>query len=68
MVGSRGVGARGGVSVGDYAAIAGESLFSGDKTLGGFDAPDSNAIQFSFRPNWSDDLKVIACEFDARDL
>lgn len=62
------VGALAGETDGDYSAIPVESLFIGDKTLGGFDAPDSNAIQFSFRPNWSDDLKVIACEFDARDL
>lgn len=62
------VGALSGETDGDYMPIPVESLFIGDKTLGGFDAPDSNAIQFSFRPNWSDDLKVIACEFDARDL
>lgn len=62
------VGALAGETEGDYSAIPVESLFIGDKTLGGFDAPDSNAIQFSFRPNWSDDLKVVACEFDARDL
>ena len=62
------VGALAGEAEGEYSAIPVESLFIGDKTLGGFDAPDSNAIQFSFRPNWSDDLNVIACEFDARDL
>lgn len=62
------VGALAGETEGDYSAIPVESLFIGDKTLGGFDAPDSNGIQFSFRPNWSDDLKVVACEFDARDL
>lgn len=62
------VGAVAGDEDGDYSPIPVESLFIGDKTLGGFDAPDSNAIQFSFRPNWSDDLKVVACEFDARDL
>ena len=26
----------------------------------GYEAPDSNAIQWSFLPNWSDDLKLIA--------
>jgi major protein 2 len=36
------------------------SLFIGDKTLGGFEAPDSNAIQWAFLPNWSDNLVVIA--------
>lgn len=35
------------------------SLFIGDKTLGGFEAPDSNAIQWAFLPNWSDDLAII---------
>lgn len=35
------------------------SLFIGDKTLGGFEAPDSNAIQWTFLPNWSDDLAII---------
>lgn len=38
------------------------SLFIGDKTLGGLEAPDSNAIQWSFLPNWSDDLVIIAPE------
>lgn len=38
------------------------SLFIGDKTLGGFEAPDSNAIQWSFLPNWSDDLVILAPE------
>lgn len=62
------VGAVAGTTDGDYSPIPIESLFIGDKTLGGFEAPDSNAIQFNFRPNWSDDVKVIACEFDARTL
>lgn len=38
------------------------SLFIGDKTLGGFEAPDSNAIQWMFLPNWSDDLAIIVPE------
>lgn len=38
------------------------SLFIGDKTLGGFEAPDSNAIQWTFLPNWSDDLAIIIPE------
>lgn len=62
------VGALAGETTDDYKPIPVEALFVGDKTLGGYEAPDSNAIQFSFRPNWSDDLQVIACEFDARDL
>lgn len=62
------VGAIAGETSGEYMPIPIESLFIGDKTLGGFEAPDSNAISFSFRPNWSDDVKVIACDFNARDL
>lgn len=42
-----------------YYPIPIRSLFIGDKTLGGFEAPDSNAIQWSFLPNWSDDLAII---------
>lgn len=40
------------------------ALFIGDKTLGGLEAPDGNAIQWSFLPNWSDDLVIIAPEFN----
>ena len=40
------------------------ALFIGDKTLGGLEAPDSNSIQWSFLPNWSDDLVIIAPEFN----
>lgn len=38
------------------------SLFIGDKTLGGNEAPDSNNIQWVFLPNWSDDLAIIVPE------
>ena len=34
------------------------SLFIGDKAHGGLEAPDSNAIQFTFLPNYSDQLKI----------
>ena len=34
------------------------SLFIGDKSHGGLEAPDSNAIQFAFLPNYSDDLSI----------
>lgn len=34
------------------------SLFIGDKAHGGLEAPDSNPIQFSFLPNYSDDLTI----------
>ena len=38
------------------------SLFIGDKTLGGYEAPDSNNNQWAFLPNWSDDLAIIVPE------
>ncbi len=34
-------------------------LFVGDKKLGGFDNPDSNAVEFSLLPNWSDKMVVL---------
>lgn len=42
-----------------YYPIPIRSLFIGDKTLGGYEAPDSNNIQWAFLPNWSDDLAII---------
>lgn len=49
---------------GKYYPIPIRSLFIGDKTLGGLEAPDSNAIQWSFLPNWSDDLVIVAPAFN----
>lgn len=37
-------------------------LFIGDKNLGGFEEPDSNAIEWSFFPNWSDRLVIIKAD------
>lgn len=45
-----------------YYPIPIRSLFVGDKTLGGLDAPDNNAIQWSFLPNWSDNLAIVTPE------
>lgn len=45
-----------------YYPIPIRSLFIGDKTLGGLEAPDSNAVQWSFLPNWSDDLAILTPE------
>lgn len=53
------IGAIKGSADGVYYPIPIRSLFIGDKTLGGLEAPDSNAIQWSFLPNWSDDLAII---------
>lgn len=43
----------------DYSPIPIRSLFIGDKTHGGLEAPDSNAIQFTFLPNYSDNLAIV---------
>lgn len=53
------IGALQGQKASTYSPIPIRSLFIGDKTLGGFEAPDSNAIQWAFLPNWSDDLAII---------
>lgn len=45
-----------------YYPIPIRSLFIGDKTLGGYETPDSNNIQWAFLPNWSDDLAIVAPE------
>ena len=47
-----------------YYPIPIRSLFIGDKTLGGLEAPDSNAIQWSFLPNWSDNLVIVSPDFN----
>lgn len=46
-----------------------QSLFIGDKIHGGFEQPDSNSIQFSFAPNYSDALRIITPrDFNPLDL
>ena len=47
-----------------YYPIPIRSLFIGDKTHGGLEAPDSNSIQWAFLPNYSDDLVIIAPDFN----
>lgn len=42
-----------------YMPIPVGKFFVGDKKLGGFEEPDSNTIEWSFFPNWSDDLVII---------
>ena len=43
----------------EYMPIPIRSLFIGDKSHGGLEAPDNNAIQWSFLPNYSDDLAIV---------
>ena len=45
-----------------YMPIPIGKLFVGDKKLGGFEEPDSNTIEWSFFPNWSDNLYIIKRE------
>lgn len=46
----------------EYKPIPIGKLFIGDKNLGGFEEPDSNAIEWSFFPNWSDNFYIIKRE------
>lgn len=43
----------------NYSPIPIGKFFVGDKKLGGFEEPDSNTIEWSFFPNWSDNLVII---------
>lgn len=45
-----------------YMPIPIGKLFVGDKKLGGFEEPDSNTIEWSFFPNWSDNFTIIKRE------
>lgn len=51
-------------TAGIYYPIPIRSLFIGDKSHGGLEAPDSNAIQWAFLPNYSDDLVIISADFN----
>ena len=44
----------------EYLPIPIRSLFIGDKSHGGLEAPDNNAISWSFLPNYSDDLAIVS--------
>ena len=44
----------------EYLPIPIRALFIGDKIHGGLEAPDSNAISWSFLPNYSDNLGIVA--------
>lgn len=56
----------GALSAIEYYPIPVSSLFVGDKAFGGLDNPDTNAIEWSWKPGWSDDFTVVAPDdFDA---
>lgn len=39
-----------------------KAFFVGDKTHGGIDTPDANVIQWSFVPNYSDNIKIFTID------
>lgn len=43
----------------EFYPIPIRALFIGDRDLGGLEEPDTVSIQFSFLPNWSDQLHVV---------
>lgn len=45
-----------------YLPIPINGLFIGDKKFGGFEEPDSNTIEWSFLPNWSDKFVIVKRE------
>lgn len=42
-----------------YMPIPIGKMFVGDKKLGGYEEPDSNSIEWSFYPNWSDNFYIV---------
>jgi hypothetical protein len=49
----------------EFYPIPVNQFFVGDKTLGGYEAPDSNTLQFSFLPNWSNEFYLVSpSDFD----
>ena len=48
-----------GSTTGTHFPIPIDNLFVGDLMLNGLDTPDSNALSFSLKPNWSDDAVVV---------
>lgn len=48
-----------GAGADDYSPIPVRSIFVGDLKLNGLSNPDSNALQFAFYPNWSDNAAIV---------
>ena len=57
----------GGTTVNGFKVSRG-SLFVSDKSIGGYDVPDQNAIRFMLQPNWSDNLEISAVTDFALDM
>lgn len=51
-------------TAGTYYPIPIRSLFVGDKVFAGLNEPDSNALNWSFLPNYSDNFVQVAPEFN----
>lgn len=47
---------------GTYYPIPVRGFYVGDKLHGNYDAKDNNAIEWSYKPNYSDDLKIVTPE------
>ena len=48
----------------DFSPIPIRNLFIGDLMLNGLSNPDSNAMSFSFPPNWSDSVQIVTPAFN----
>ena len=48
-----------GAAADEYHPIPVRSIFVGDLRLNGLSNPDSNALQFAFYPNWSDNAEIV---------
>lgn len=49
---------------GEYFPIPIHNLFVGDLMLNGLDTPDSNALSFSLKPNWSDNVEIVTLSWN----
>ena len=52
-----------GSTTGDYSPIPIRNVFVSDLKLMGLETPDENTLQFSFAPNWSDDVEIVTPDF-----
>lgn len=57
-----------GAATDEYHPIPIHSLFVGDLKLNGLSNPDSNAMQFSFNPNWADSVEIVTPSFNPLEL
>lgn len=61
--------AASGGEVESYSLFPVHGFFVGDKSLGGLEEEDANALEFNLKPNWSDDLVIVKpVDFNGLDL